>query len=117
MEVNEKIAEIIDSLKDMEEIIGIAAFSKFGNMIHGSLPDWINPHTLIKMIDSLLKVSNQTLRELRQGQTVRTMIESDKGNILISSIGNDIIIFITKKDVQIKLFDNAKMNKILEFKL
>lgn len=100
------ISEIIDALKDMEEVIGIAVFNKFGTVKENTLPSWIVPKTIIEFVNSLLKISNETFHELKQGAVLKTLIESEKANILISVVGKDIILIMTKKNFQIKLFED-----------
>ena len=108
------ISEIIDALKDVEEVIGIAVFNKFGAVKENSLPTWIVPKTIIDFVNSLLKISNETLHELKQGKVVKTLIESDKANILISIVGEEIILIMTKNNFQIKLFEDR--SKVLFLK-
>ncbi len=108
------ISEVIDALKDVEEVIGIAIFNKFGTIKKNTLPTWIDFKIIIDFVNSLLKISNETLHELNQGTVLKTLIESDKANVLISIINDDIIIILTQKNFQIKLFEDK--SKILFLK-
>ncbi len=116
--MDEKIKKIIESLKNVEEVVGIAVFSKFSDIQYSSLPEWIDSNMLIKLINTILETSNIAIKELRQGEILRTTIESTLGNILISVVGKDIVIFITKKGVQlVQLLNKLKKERVLEFKI
>lgn len=115
--MSETAPEVLDSLKEMEGVIGIALYSKFGGIKYSTLPDWISSETLVSLIDSILEVSNTATHELRRGIVKRTMVEGENGNILISLYGNDVYVFITEKDLKLKLFNQTLDNKELEFKL
>jgi len=115
--MNEKLQEIVDSLKDVEGIIGIAVFSKFGALEYSFLPDWLDTKHLLNLINNILEISNNAVSNLKRGEIIRMTLECTAGNLLISKIGREILIFITEKDVSIKLFDRAKESRELEFKI
>ncbi len=114
--LNPKLEEIINLLKESKQVIGIAIYSKFGNIKYDSLPSWMDSKAIVKLIDTILNASNKTIKKLRHGEIVRTTIESTEGNILVSILGEDILIVITEKDIHVKLFDKNEEKKVLEFK-
>ena len=115
--MSDRMSEIFDSIKDVEGVIGVAVYSKFGDMKYSTLPSWINLKSLIELINSLLRASNAVSKELRRGDLMRTMIETKDGNILISIYGDDVLLFITEKDFVIRLLDKLQETKVLDFKI
>ncbi len=111
-----KLEEIIKVLKETKQVIGIAIYSKFGSIKYDSLPTWVDSKAIVKLIDSILNASNKAIKKLRHGEIVRTTIESTEGNILVTIIGEDILIVITEKDFNVKLLDKKEEKKVLEFK-
>lgn len=114
--MNEKLLELVESFKGIEGIIGIAVYSKFGNIEYSHLPSWIDPKSLLESVNAILEVTNKATRKLRRGEFIHSTIESKDGNILISKLTDQILVIIANKDVKIKFFDKAKVYQELEFK-
>lgn len=112
-----KFEDMVKILNETKQIVGFAIYSKFGSIKYDSLPTWVNSKDIVKLINSILIASNKAIKKLRQGEIARTTIESTKGNILVSIIGNDILIVVTEKDTYVKLFDKEEEKKVLEFKI
>ncbi|MHA1293746.1 MAG: roadblock/LC7 domain-containing protein [Promethearchaeota archaeon] len=101
----EKITEILESLKAIKGVHGAALIEKFGLIRGSALPGWVDPEAVAAMVTLILKASQRATKELEQGQFNNAIIESAKGKILFSEVKGNIICIITTVDAKLGIIN------------
>lgn len=109
----EKIQEILESLKTIKGVHGAAIIEKFGLIKGSALPGWIDPEAVAAMVTLILKASQRATKELEQGQFYNAIIESAKGRILFSEIKGNILTIIATPDAKLGII-NLKLGAAAE---
>jgi len=91
----DRITEILESLKAIKGVHGAALIEKFGLIKGSALPGWVDPEAVAAMVTLILKASQRATKELEQGEFINAIIESAKGKILFSEIEGNIIAIIS----------------------
>jgi len=101
----DRIKEILESLKAIKGVYGAAIIEKFGLIKGSALPGWVDPESVAAMVTLILKASQRATKELEQGQFFNAIIESAKGKILFSEIGGNILTLITTTDAKLGIIN------------
>ena len=101
----ERIKEILESLKAIKGVHGAAIIEKFGLIKGSALPGWVDPESVAAMVTLILKASQRATKELEQGTFSNAIIESAKGKILFSEIGGNILTLIATTDAKLGIIN------------
>ena len=105
----ERIKEILESLKSIKGVHGAAIIEKFGLIKGSALPGWVDPEAVAAMVTLVLKASQRATKELEQGHFYNAIIESAKGKILFSEVGGNILTLITTTEAKLGII-NLKLS-------
>jgi len=111
--MSDRIGEILESLKSIKGVHGAALIEKFGLIKGSALPGWVDPEAVAAMVTLILKASQRATKELEQGQFFNAIIESEKGRILFSEVGGNILCIITTVEAQLGII-NLKLGAAAE---
>jgi predicted regulator of Ras-like GTPase activity (Roadblock/LC7/MglB family) len=113
MSANPQLDEVLDNLRKTQGIHGCALVERFGLILSGSLPAWIDAESLGAMVNLIVKASARATRELAQGDFKSAMIDNEKGRLIFMAIGSKILIIVATINVamgilQVKLQSAAQ---------
>ncbi|HME51928.1 MAG TPA: roadblock/LC7 domain-containing protein [Candidatus Lokiarchaeia archaeon] len=110
---NPQLDEILENLKKTQGIHGTALTERYGLVLSGALPAWIDAESLGAMVNLIVKASARATRELAQGDFKSAMIDNEKGRLIFMAIGSKILIIVATPNVamgilQVKLQSAAQ---------
>jgi len=71
----ERIKEVLESLKSIKGVHGAAIIEKFGLIKGSALPGWVDPEAVAAMVTLILKASQRATKEL-EVQELLAFLES-----------------------------------------
>lgn len=97
--MNGKLKEVLKNLKQ-EGVLGVAAVDKEGNIIKADLPSSVHKETFGIMCATIVGASTSVNSELEHGSVKRTIIDSDKGKLIIANTKTDLILTVVVAESQ-----------------
>ena len=103
--MSSEVNEILQSLKKIKGIHGSAVLERYGVITGSALPGWVDPESVAAMVTLILKASERATKELNQGSFINAIIENERGKLLFSAMGDQVIVVITTVDAKLGILD------------